>query len=265
MLFLPLSVIYANTSTEMNCVKLQKILNNFRDKHKVTGAGLYVQWGGSNSSSCYLFSGTVEKGGNKAITQQNLWQIGSITKSYFAALLLQLEAKSEAGTIPIKFNINQKVGRWLPQYSAWSKVTIKQLLNMTSGIYNYTALPHINKLILADPKKVWASNNVVDLAYQHKPNVYFAPGMGWHYSDTNYVMVGLIIQEIYKKLGYKLSLQEILDRNILDRLGLTSTYYAPAGLNKKLLSRMVHGYNYYSKKDYTAINLSIAGAAGGGI
>lgn len=250
-------------ATENHCKQVQKLLDNFRINNKIVGMGLFVNSSKLNSSQCYVFSGSIKRGANTNISQRNLFQIGSITKSYFSAILLQLEAESEAGKIPIKFNINQKLKLWLPQYSDWGSVTIKQLLNMTSGIYSYEKVPNFTQMILKNPKKVWTADEVVELAYKHKPNTYFSPGKGWHYSNTGYIIAGQLIQEIYRKAtGHQLSLKTILKRRILDKLSLRDTYYYSAGLPESIASRMVHGYGYYTKKDFTLVNLSNAGPAG---
>ena len=244
------------------CEKLQNQLNQFRIQNKVIGMGLYYS-SEKNTNACYLFSGSTTRDGLNIITQHNLFQIGSITKSYFSAILLQLEAESQAGKIPFKFNINQKLKQWLPQYPKWGNVTIKQLLNMTSGIYSYTELPNLPKLVLSSPEKIWSSKEILQLAYQHKPNTYFAPGKGWHYSDTNYVIAGQIIEKVYQKYtGHSVSLRTILTQRILKKLKLNNTFYYTAELPEPLLTRMVHGYNFYTKRDITPFNLSIAGSAG---
>ncbi len=251
----------AHASSANICIQLQQNLDQFRSDNNITGMSLYVN--APHHSACYLFSGSVKKGVNQQIAQNNLWQIGSISKSYFAAILLQLEAESEAGQIPVQFNINQTLKEWLPQYPAWSNVTIKQLLNMTSGIYSYTDLP-ISQMILKKPRKIWAADEIIQLAYQHQPNTYFAPGMGWHYSDTDYILAGELIQKIVQKsTGKIVPLDVILQQQILRPLALQNTYYDSGPLPQSLAVRMVHGYNYYSQKDFTAFNLSIAGPAGG--
>jgi D-alanyl-D-alanine carboxypeptidase len=241
------------------CANLKNILNEFRNQYHIGGMALYVS---TPKLECYLFSGTIHNQSKKQITENNLWQIGSITKSYFSAILLQLEAESEAQKIPIQFNISQPLSQWLPQYKEWRNITIKQLLNMTAGIYSYTELPGFTKMIEKNPNKIWTADEIVSLAYHHKPNLYFKPGDGWHYSDTNYIIVGQLIEAIYQKMGRRDSLQNILKNRIIIPLQLNQTFYFPNGLPTFLLSKMVHGYGYYDHQDWTRVNLSIAGSSG---
>ncbi|MGF1741455.1 beta-lactamase family protein [Vibrio profundum] len=256
-----LNISYASNLNK--CNSIHDIFNSFRVNNKITGMALYVHSPKLKINACYLFSGTVHKNTREPISDNNLWQIASITKSYFSSILLQLEAKSQAGEIPIDFNINQSIKHWLPQYPKWGGVTIKQLLNMTSGIYSYTELP-ISKMVLENPQKVWKLNEVTSLAYNHIPNAYFPPGKGWHYTDTAYVIAGQIIEKAYQNItGKNIPLRSILRQSILGKFKLDNTYYYPEGLPNKLLTRMVHGYNYYTEQDFTEENLSIAGPSGG--
>src|SRR3989338_5699934 len=163
-LFLLISIVLCGTllaSTKIDCKKYENALTKFRVENRIGGMALYVR---SPNAQCYVFSGSLKKWSDLPITENNLWQIGSITKSYFSAILLQLEAESESGKLPIKFNIGQKLKQWLPQYPDWAEVSIQQLLNMTGGIYSYTELPGFTKMILSAPNKIWSPEEIVRLA-----------------------------------------------------------------------------------------------------
>lgn len=116
-----------------------------------------------------------------------VFDIGSITKNFVAALTMQLiEADS--------LSLTDSIGTWLPQYpNVNNKVTIKQLLNHTSGIYNFTDNPVWANTINSDPTRLWTLEEVVQ-GYILAP--YFAPGAGWRYSNTNYTLLTMIIREI---------------------------------------------------------------------
>jgi D-alanyl-D-alanine carboxypeptidase len=116
-----------------------------------------------------------------------VFDIGSITKNFVAALTLQLiEADS--------LSLTDSIGTWLPQYpNVNNRVTIKQLLNHTSGIYNFTDNPAWANAINSDPSRFWTLEEVVQ-GYILAP--YFAPGAGWRYSNTNYTLLTMIIREI---------------------------------------------------------------------
>ena len=99
----------ALAESKVDCANVKNTLTKFRIENHIGAMGLYVN---TPNMNCYLFSGTVAKNNKRPITENNLWQIGSITKSYFSAILLQLEAESESGKIHVKFNINQKGGSY---------------------------------------------------------------------------------------------------------------------------------------------------------
>ena len=193
--------------------------------------------------------------GNHKITKESLFQIGSITKSFTAALILQLEIEK-------KLNLDAPIGGWLPQYLQWKSITVKQLLNQTSGIYNYSDIQNFKKNLIKNPEVQLSLRELADLAYNHKPNLLFLSGKGWSYSNTNYVLAGLIIEKI---TGHSFS-DEITSRLLGKKFGLLSTYYIKYPQNG--VEFLVHSYDGAGKNspintDVTPVNTSWGGPAGG--
>lgn len=188
------------------------------------------------------------------VTPDNLFQIGSITKSFVAAIILQLEAEG-------KLSINDKIGKWFPEYPNWQDVTIKQLLNMTSGIPSYTKNIAFLEKVYADIHLHLTTEELLTYASPEKP---IKVGKNkFDYSNTNYILAGMIIEKTTKS-----SLEEALQTRLFTPFGLTNTYYpVTKEAYKKILPRVVHGYYHDeedSKKmiDITTGDLSWAGAAG---
>jgi len=80
---------------------------------------------------------------------------------------------------------------------------VRQLLNHTSGLFNYTEDRKFVAAAFRDPLRVWCPREIVAIATAHEP--YFAPGTGWRYADTNYYVLGLIVEAATgRPLGAKL-------------------------------------------------------------
>ena len=234
---------------------IQVILDKDRMIYQIPGIEVSVICPGESSVHDFV-SGTTILNGRTFLQTNNLFQIGSETKSFIAAILLQLEAEG-------LLSIDDKIGKWLPKVNVvWQGITIKQLLNHTSGIPNYTdvldEMLHSDNNI--DPRKQWTSEELVNLII-NKP-LYFEPGKGWHYSNTNYVLAGMIIEVAIGK-----SVDEEIKTRLTKVLLLPDTYYLPNFYNAEIMARMAHGYSdrgYFSDepKDITQTNPSWANAAG---
>jgi len=194
----------------------------------ISALGLTITFAGHDDDrNISLGAGTTTYGGDTPVSPRALWQIGSNTKAFTSVMVLQLEAQR-------KLSINDTLGTWLPQYPAWSHVTIRQLLDMTSGIPDYTSQPAFAKALIADPNTIFSTAQLVSYAYG--PPL----GSGYAYSNTNYVLLQMIIERVTHD-----SYGDQLTRRILIPLGLRDTCYAPYTCPPSFARRMPTGYFFF--------------------
>jgi len=180
-------------------------------------------------------------------------RVGSVTKTFVATVVLQLVAEH-------RLSLGDTVDRWLPGLvPGGAGITVQELLQHTSGIYSYTNDPCFQQALAADPTRVWQPAELVRIAVAHPP--VFPPGTSWAYSNTDYVLLGLIIQAV---TGH--SVGQELQARIFHPLGLRDTYYPYA--NPHLRKPYAHGYllgqpGTTGPVDGTVMSPSWAGAAGG--
>lgn len=248
-----------------NPQSIQQLLDKNVKELNIIGAQLSIK--DEKHHKMFLFaSGLADKNHKIPMQSNHLMQIGSTTKSYIAVLLLLLEKDSKDKKINYHFSLEDPLSKWFPEYKNWKDVQIKQLLNMTSGIFNYVDLdgwlfPELYK----HPHKIWTNEALIQLAYTHKPNTHFKPGTSFEYSNTNYILAGMLIEKLTGK-----TVEQVMKEKIFDRYPekFSKSWYQPDSYPGKLLPSMAHGYMLDSKfptlyqKDITAITLSWAGAAG---
>ncbi|MGK5637484.1 serine hydrolase domain-containing protein [Streptomyces sp. URMC 126] len=149
---------------------------------------------------------------------QDRFRIGSVSKVFSSVVLLQLEAEG-------KVDLDDTLERRLPGLvrgngNDGSRITIRQVLNHTSGLFNYTEDPVLWKSLGTDFfKHRYDTRKPADLlrtALSHRPD--FRPGTGWHYSNTNYVLAGMLIEKL---TGH--SYADEIERRVLKPLGLRAT------------------------------------------
>jgi D-alanyl-D-alanine carboxypeptidase len=198
------------------------------------------------------------------ITDQ--FRIASSTKTFVATIILQME---EEGKLSLSDSIYPylnsrkflKLDDW-HVYNSTSfikEVTIEQLLSHKSGladIFNDRQEAFFEK-IMQNPNKQYSPKRIIDLYFEFGLNqeAKFAPGNGWHYSDMNYVLLGLLIE----KLDEKSLAQSIHDR-ILEPLQLKDTYFEFYEESKSNKPRI---HQYVGAEDFNRINTSFDWSGGG--
>lgn len=179
-------------------------------------------------------------GAGAAVTPDDLWQIGSNTKAFTAAAVLQLEAEG-------KLTIDQTVGRWLPQYPAWKHVTIRRLLDMTSTIPGYDNVPAMWAPYVRDPKHIYTAADLIAYVYPGNPHAP-PPTKGYDYSNTNYLLAELIIE---RASGHSYASE--IEQRFFQKLGLNDTYYSGTMYPADVRDRMVSGYFFSHDADNKAL------------
>ncbi|MFI6848284.1 beta-lactamase family protein [Kitasatospora sp. NBC_00085] len=206
-------------------------------------------------------AGTADLATGAPATAEGRFRIGSVTKTFVATVVLQLVAEYRLG-------LDDAVERHLPGLvPGGGQITVRQLLNHTSGLANYTDDPSFS--FEGDPAALqqWLSTGrwrsytpqeLIGIAAKYPP--YFAPGRGWHYSNTNYIVAGLLIERLTGR-----SWGDEVERRIIRPLGLSGT-------SMPVDSPFVpgpHAHAYYKlaagPADITLLNPSMAGSAGAGI
>jgi D-alanyl-D-alanine carboxypeptidase len=238
----------ATQAPDVDQAELQRILDNWRSRSGIPGATLSIYLP-SHAFPLTFTSGTTTYEGSQRINSNTLFQAGSITKSFTSMIILQLEAQG-------KLNIDDPITNYLPQYPQWQNVTIRELLNHTSGIFNYTETETFNEIRKTQPEAEFTPEEIVRLAEQHRD--YFPPGEGWKYSNTNYVLAGMIIQAVTKQ-----PVSDVMNHYLHGdlRCNLINTYYLPGLYSGSFISHMAHGYSC-NGHDVTLDNMSWAYTAG---
>lgn len=190
--------------------KADELLKTYADQHKFYGTALIAKGDQVLLNKGYGFSNTGDK---KANNETSIFQIGSITKQFTAALILMLEEQK-------KLSVQDKLSKYFPQFPAGDKITIHHLLTHTSGIYNYT---NNQEVMMSGGSKPIDQKRMLSL-FQDKP-LDFEPGEKYSYSNSGYVLLGYIIEKVTGKAW-----EQNVRENILKPLGMTNTGFDYAGL-----------------------------------
>lgn len=158
-----------------------------------------------------LASGVADRNTGAPMTPELRFRVGSITKTFVATVALQLVGEG-------RMSLDDPVGRWLPWLPRLlpeaKAITVRQLLNHTSGLFNYTDDPAW--LLAALTGKTFRPEELVLIAALHP--LTFAPGTDWAYSNTGYIVAGLTVEKVTGQgLGHQLR------RRLFERLGLAHT------------------------------------------
>jgi D-alanyl-D-alanine carboxypeptidase len=187
--------------------------------------------------------GLADRDGGIPLAPDALFGVASISKLFVATVAMQLVQEGW-------LSLDQTVEQWLPGLAPHGdRIAVRHLMNHTSGLPDYLDEPFAESA-LADPGRVWAPRELVAYALSRRPAA--APGH-WRYSNTNYVLLGLIVEQVTHN-----PLAREIHQRIIDPLGLWHTFVSP---DDPIAGAMMHGYE--GQRHLTSgMNMSFAWGAG---
>ncbi|MEM1003307.1 MAG: serine hydrolase domain-containing protein [Bacteroidota bacterium] len=230
-------------------------------------------WTPGVSMSVYAPNDSIDWSGTAGVSELKNFQdlsinqpfrIASVTKSFVAAAVLRLhEDKVLSIDDPIQRYISDQHSEILKRggYNS-AKITIKQCLSHTSGLYDYVLGTHENpspyiSIIAKNPKKRWTRTEQLEGAMEWG-QPHGAPGEVYHYGDTGYIILGEIVEKLSNKsLGY--AIDSLIN---FEKIGMSTTWLESMQSAKSDME-LIHCY--YQRKDYSEFDASIDLYGGGGL
>jgi len=207
---------------------LQARLDSLTDNQIIPGATLSVRL--SDGTEISLASGLADVEEKIPMKPDDIMLSGSVGKTYVAAVILRLY---EQGLIDLKGKAISYLqdADWFQKIPGASEITVEMLLNHTAGIPEYVYHKELWETIKEDPDQEWSVEERLSLIFDDPPSS--APGEGWAYADSHYLILGLIIENMTNRSYY-----EVLDELILGPCNLKNTFHS----DRRSIPGLIPGY-----------------------
>jgi D-alanyl-D-alanine carboxypeptidase len=218
----------ASAAPRADCSRFQPYLDSVHAAGRFAGATLGVAF--PDGSVCALATGWNDTTAKTRMRPTDLLLSGSVGKTYVAAVALQLVGE---GKLRLDEKISTYIGRepWFSRLPNAPDITVRMLMNHTSGLVRYELNEKFLRDLTANPDKVWTAAERIAYLLDVPPP--FRAGEGWDYSDTNYIVLGLIVERITGR-----PLNDEIRGRVLQPLGLART--VPS--DKREIPGLAQGY-----------------------
>lgn len=251
-----LTALSAGTATSRDVLpqaqQLDQVVTTVLEEYKIPGAAIGI-W--TPRGEWKLFTGLADVSTTRPVTPSTYFGIRSITKSFTVTLVLQLVAGSHGA-----IDLDDQVVKFVNDVPNGWNITLRQLANMTSGLYDYTADPMFRQAFVADLTRSWTPDELLDFAL-HSPShppANFSPGARYQYSNTNTLLLGKVVEAWTGQ-----PFARVLSAQILRPLKLRSTAFVTGTDLPNPAALGYHGSNADGSPDQVIVNatsLSFAGA-----
>jgi len=194
--------------------KVERILNDKLALYEVNGVTAFVR--NTDGETCNIGVGLADIENNTLMLEDTKMRIASISKTFLATVVLQLWEED-------LLDIDHLMSQYLPDstvsmFPYGEQVNIRQLLNHTSGIYDFEDDEFIY-LLFEDPLYPWTPYELLEYAVNAAASIHYEPGTLYSYSNTNYILLALIVESVTS-----ISLEQNIRDRILDPLNLANTF-----------------------------------------
>ncbi|MEV6072384.1 serine hydrolase domain-containing protein [Nocardia sp. NPDC052001] len=206
---------------------LRPIIEKLMRDNVIPGAVVVVRSPKDGDWTATFGTGTIGK--DVPMTVDDHFRIGSNTKTMTVTVLLQLAQEG-------KLALDDTIAKYWPGVPNGDRITLAQLAEMRSGLFSYTFDEQFNAYLDNEPQKIWTPEQLLDIAFAHPVN--FAPGEKFEYSNTNTILLGLVIEKVTGK-----SVATTFQDRIFTPLGLRHTSF-PAPADSSIPDPHPQGYAF---------------------
>ena len=205
----------SSNSTPDYAKSLQSKLQAVVEQQQIPGAVVLIRSPSKGNWSASF--GSREVGSTERIGVGDYYRIASNTKTMTGTVILQLVQEGQ-------LSLDDPVSKYRPEVPNGQNITIAELLNMRSGLFDYLSTPEWLEEEDQDHQRVWTPEELEALAFAYPPR--FKPGLGFNYSNTNTLLLGLIAEQVTGD-----SLETLFQDRIFTPLGLKHTYLPDSTTN----------------------------------
>src|SRR4028118_1422113 len=168
-------------------------------------------------------------------------RIASVTKTFTGTLLLQAEADG-------LLSLDDTIDQYYEGVPNGDEIKLRQLANMTSGIASYTFDEQFQEQLFSDPQRIWTPEEMVQIGIEDSP--VFDPGTEFQYSNTNTVLLGLVLEQVSGR-----PIGDLYRERIIEPLGLPETSF-PERDDSSLPDPQARGYTIQGQDDGEPVDIT---------
>ncbi|MFI6958636.1 serine hydrolase domain-containing protein [Nocardia sp. NPDC050408] len=206
---------------------LRPVITTLMKDNVIPGAVVVVKSPKQGNWTAAFGTRTIDS--NEPMTVDDYFRVGSNTKTMTSTVILQLAQDG-------KLSLDDPIDKYWPGVPNGDRITIAQLNEMRSGLYSYTFDPQFNAALDNEPQKVWTPEELLAIAFAHPVN--FQPGEKFEYSNTNFILLGLVIEKLTKTTA-----AESFQKRIFEPLSLKHTSL-PAATDSSIPNPHPQGYAF---------------------
>ncbi|NIF05205.1 beta-lactamase family protein [Chryseobacterium sp. Tr-659] len=223
LIVLPLVLFAIGTYAQDQAKTLDSLFTALHNQKKFNGNVLVAEKGKPIFEKSY---GLADEKTGRRLDPQSTFELASVSKQFTAMGIVLLE---KAG----KLNYDDKVSKYIPELAFYDKITVRNLLNHTSGLPDYMEL--FDKKW--DKSKFATNDDIIKEFAKYKPSLEFEPNQQFEYSNTGYVFLASIIERVSRK-----SFGEFLNQNIFKPLDMKHTLVYRSRYQPQTISNYALGY-----------------------
>lgn len=194
----PATVVEPGARVASVAEKLRPLLAAFQERTGFPGGGIGFVLPDGASGALAIGSADIEN--SVAMTVDHRLPAGSIGKTFFAAVALQLVAEAK---LDLAAPISEYLGErdWFPRLPNAATITVRMLMNHTSGIPEHVTSPGFTKALHDQPDKAWTPDELIAFVLDKPPLFPAGEARHWSYADTNYIVLGMILEKVTGAMG----------------------------------------------------------------